>query len=191
MSDRVAKLAKWGMWVALLCGLCSCSASEGTKPDAQASADTGMSGSGSEAGKSDASAAGAGGAAGGRASTASAGSSGAAAADDGEPRWSAIFAHVFTTCRLDSCHGGGLIGLDFSNKDAAWSSLVDQPAAADSACAMLGKKRVLPNQPDESLLYLKLDSDSPCGSQMPPGGQLRQAARDRIRAWIEMGAKND
>ena len=191
MFVRVANARQWGILVALLGGLCNCSESEGTKPDAQTSND-----SGHESGMAGSSS-GAGGAAGERAGAGAAGSSGSTAgmsasgADDGEPHWSGIFQNVFTTCRLDSCHGGGLIGVDFSNKDAAWNSLVDQPAASDSACAMLGKKRVVPNEPDESLLYLKLDIDAPCGSQMPPGGQLRQAARDRIRAWIEMGAKND
>ena len=58
-------------------------------------------------------------------------------------------------------------------------------------CAMLGKKRVVPHEPDESLLYLKLTVDAPCGQQMPPGGQLRDDAREQVRAWIEAGAKNN
>jgi hypothetical protein len=50
---------------------------------------------------------------------------------------------------------------------------------------------VVPGEPDNSLMWLKLAVDAPCGQQMPVGGQLSQKARDRIRAWIEMGAKND
>lgn len=116
----------------------------------------------------------------------------AGATDDGEPTWSGIYTFTFRTCRIDTCHGGGLASMDFSSKDAAWESLINHEADPPNACGKLGKLRVVPEQPEESLLYLKLfSSRPPCGSQMPPGGQLPDTQIERVRAWIEMGAKND
>jgi len=116
----------------------------------------------------------------------------AGASDDGAPTWSGIYTHAFRTCRVDTCHGGGLVGVAFATKDGAYASLVNQPANATSKCAMLGKQRVVPNDPDNSLLYLKLDTKgTPCGQQMPPGGQLADKQIQRVRDWIMLGAKND
>jgi cytochrome c5 len=125
--------------------------------------------------------------------SAAAGISGAAAPakDDGEPTWSNIFTYDFRSCRVVNCHGGGTAGVDMTSKDAAWDSLVHQPANPKGMCAQLGKERIVPGQPDESLLYLKLDINAPCGQQMPAGGQLSQKARDRIKTWIEMGAAKE
>ena len=89
------------------------------------------------------------------------------------------------------CHGKGLIGLNMASKQAAYASLVDQPPSPKGSCEMLGKKRVVPKDPDESLLFLKLTVDAPCGQQMPPGGQLPEEAREKVRAWSEAGAKNN
>jgi cytochrome c5 len=108
------------------------------------------------------------------------------------PTFTLLFDSVFSTCRNPMCHGGGVTGgLDMSSKKAAYDALVDHASSPTSICAMLGKKRVVPNQPEESLLYLKLTLDAPCGQQMPPGGQLRDEQRDQVRAWIEAGAKNN
>jgi hypothetical protein len=113
------------------------------------------------------------------------------APDDGAPTWSGIYTHVFTTCRLASCHGGGTAQLNMATRDAGYVSLVNQPPRAGGQCASFDKQRVVPYEPDNSLLYRKLDQTAPCGQQMPPGGQLSQSARDRIRAWIMLGAKDD
>jgi cytochrome c5 len=111
--------------------------------------------------------------------------------DDGAVTWSNIFTFELRSCQVSTCHGSGLAGVVMTNKDAAWDSLVNKPAAPDRMCAQLGKQRVVPGKPDESLMYLKLDVNAPCGQQMPPGGQLSQKARDRVKAWIEMGAEKD
>ena len=112
--------------------------------------------------------------------------------DDGQPTFSGIYTFEFRSCRVDVCHGKGIAGLDMTTKDQAYRTLFDQPASPMGMCEKLGKKRVVAGDPDNSLMYLKLDTvKAPCGQQMPPGGQLSQKARDRIRAWIEMGAKND
>jgi hypothetical protein len=116
----------------------------------------------------------------------------AGATDDGAPTWSGIYTYTFRSCRVDTCHGGGLVGVAFATKDGAYESLVNQPANAMSKCAMLGKQRVVPNDPDNSLLFLKLDTKgTPCGQQMPPGGQLPDKQIQRVRDWIMLGAKND
>jgi hypothetical protein len=116
----------------------------------------------------------------------------AGAADDGAPTWTGIYTYSFRSCRVDTCHGGGLVGLTFATKDGAYASLVNQPANAMSKCAMLGKQRVVPNDPDNSLLFLKLDTKAtPCGQQMPPGGQLAAKEIQRVHDWIAMGAKDD
>ena len=111
--------------------------------------------------------------------------------DDGAPTWTNIFTFELRSCRVSTCHGSGAAGIDMSSSEAALDSLIDQPANPARECAKLGKQRVVPGQPDESLLYLKLDINAPCGQQMPVGGQLSRKARDRIKAWIEMGAKRD
>ena len=116
----------------------------------------------------------------------------APAMDDGAVTWSNIYAFDFRSCQVSNCHGKGTAGVVMTNKDAAWDSLVNQPASPTNMCSQLGKQRVVPGKPDESLLFLKLDGDSaPCGQQMPPGGQLSRKARERVRAWIEMGAEKD
>lgn len=133
-----------------------------------------------------------GGSAGASGSSASAGSASAAPMkDDGAVTWSNIFTFDFRSCQVSTCHGAGTAGVVMTNKDAAWESLVNVPSAPDRPCAMLNKQRVVPGNPDESLLYIKLDVNAPCGQQMPIGGQLSQKSRDRIKAWIEMGAMKD
>jgi hypothetical protein len=111
--------------------------------------------------------------------------------DDHKPTWSGIYQYELRACRVDVCHGGGLAGINMATKQGAYDSLVDHASDPTRPCAMLGKKRVVPGDPMNSLLYIKLDINVTCGQQMPPGGQLSQAARDRIRDWIMMGAKND
>jgi hypothetical protein len=114
-----------------------------------------------------------------------------APAEAGPGTFTHVYEHAFMSCKLKMCHGGGLIGIDMSSRDGAYASLVDQPSNPTAPCAKLGKKRIQPGQPDESLLYLKLDANAPCGQQMPPGGQLTQELRDEVRQWIESGASDD
>jgi hypothetical protein len=112
-------------------------------------------------------------------------------ADDGKPTWSGIYQYEFRSCRVEVCHGKGIAGVVMATKQGAYDSLVDQMSDATRPCGMLGKKRVVPGDPLNSLLYIKLDINVKCGQQMPPGGQLSDEARDRIRDWIMLGAKND
>ena len=120
------------------------------------------------------------------------GAAGAPAKDDGAPTFTGIYTFTFSLCRNETCHGKGLAGLNMASYDAAYSSLVDHDSYPMGQCGMIGKKRVVPNDPENSLLYLKLFGDSaPCGQQMPPGGQLPPAAIQRVKDWISMGAKKD
>jgi hypothetical protein len=111
--------------------------------------------------------------------------------DGGAPTWSSLYGKEFWSCSNPACHGAGLAGVNFATKEAAWATLVGQPSNPMYECAKLGKQRVVPGDPDNSLLYLKLDINSPCGQQMPPGGSLSDTARERVREWILNGAKND
>lgn len=114
--------------------------------------------------------------------------------DDGAATFTNVYYFTFTltTCRAQTCHGGGLAGLNLANYDAAYASLVDQDANPMGQCGALGKKRVVPNDPENSLLFLKLFGESaPCGQQMPPGGQLADKQIQRVKDWISMGAKKD
>ena len=122
--------------------------------------------------------------------------------DDGataDTSFAAIRGTVFQPACTPACHAGGEFaagGLDLS-KDA-YSALIDAPAMA-AACKPTGMKRVVPGKPEQSLLYLKIQSkldatDAPCGEVMPAGVDrpaLSAADVARVRAWIEAGAPND
>jgi hypothetical protein len=94
---------------------------------------------------------------------------------------------IFTPrCSLASCHGGTNPerGLDLGSDPHG--TMVNVPSQEDPNVL-----RVVPGDPDNSLLVQVLLA--PVGSiqQMPPGAVLPQEDVDRIRAWIEAGAPND
>lgn len=100
--------------------------------------------------------------------------------------------------RCTPCHTQpGNIGitqgnLDMTSKAAAFTNLVNKPAAGVS-CGGKGT-RVVPGQPAQSIMYLKvsLDDPAPCGSKMPLGlPPISRAQDDMIKAWITAGARND
>jgi hypothetical protein len=105
--------------------------------------------------------------------------------------FSELYTQVFWTCQRSICHGGAVAGLDMSTPAAAHAGLVDQPAQPDGKCAFTGMTRVVPFQPDQSLLMAKLQSSVPCGQQMPIGGLLSEENRAAVRAWIVAGAPFD
>lgn len=105
--------------------------------------------------------------------------------------FSHIYEVAFRSCRLQ-CHAEGYSMLNMATRDLAYAALVDQDSnPRNMSCAPLGLKRVKPGAPDESLLYLKLDINAPCGQQMPPGGTLSQELRDEVKDWIADGAKDN
>ena len=111
------------------------------------------------------------------------------------PTWTRLYADVISnqcpTCHYPSGIGVSLGRLDMSSPATAYESLVNTPAAGD-ACAGHGV-RLTPDEPDASILYLKVSLDNPpCGARMPLGGPaLSDAQLSQIRDWIKAGASND
>ena len=133
------------------------------------------------------------------------------------------FTKVYTeviqpTCANDYCHYYGVAGanaltpgnsgLDMSSKVRAYWGLFDRPCIGTS-CNQLGK-RVVPGDPDSSMLFLKVQDPAPapvpCGSEMPAdintfltsgtvffitGTALPQEKQDLIKNWIQDGAQNN
>jgi len=129
------------------------------------------------------------------------------------------FTEVYTKtiqpkCSNDFCHYNGVdirfSALDLSSKVRAYSSLVGLPCMA-SVCSQNGM-RVLPGQPEASVMYLKVLDPLPagtsrCGIEMPAdktgystngtseltfsGPPLDPEEQQRIRAWIQEGAKDN
>lgn len=102
------------------------------------------------------------------------------------------------TCAVSGCHVPGGIGvttgnLDMSSKSTAYTKLFEV-AASGSGCSGKGT-RVVPNQPDESVLAWKVDPalmSMLCGSAMPlDGTPLTQTQIDQIESWIMAGAMDN
>jgi hypothetical protein len=123
------------------------------------------------------------------------------------------FTEVYTkviapSCANDYCHHNGVgirySALDMSSQVVAYWSLVDQPLSGPS-CALMGT-RVVPFQPQASIMYLKVSqSMPPCGSQMPAdqtvlltkgsavfsGTPLSSDQQQLIYNWIADGAQDN
>lgn len=119
-----------------------------------------------------------------------------AAPPAGEVTFTMLYDEVFSdsiTCSSFYCHAGGgqglmMTGLDTSKKDALYDLLVNQDASDNCP----GWKRVVPGDPDKSLLLQKLGASPPCGVRMPKDMEALSASQiARIRSWIQDGAKND
>lgn len=128
----------------------------------------------------------------------------------GDPSFTAVFRDII---RGTGCNGGALChggtpdatggSLSMQTQEIAYMSLVNQPAMAmhlqpDNAvgavphCADTGATRVVPGQPDMSLLYNKIaQNPPPCGDPMPQTGPLSADQIMQVRLWIEMGAMNN
>ncbi|HJL17644.1 MAG TPA: hypothetical protein RMH99_18415 [Sandaracinaceae bacterium LLY-WYZ-13_1] len=114
-----------------------------------------------------------------------------------EPRWPAIHDELIVPrCASAACHGasadGGLaLG---GGPSAALAALVDAPAAG-MPCAPTGARRVVPGDPDASLLVAKLrgshgDGAPVCGDPMPQGqNRLTDPAIEAVVTWIRDGAR--
>lgn len=111
------------------------------------------------------------------------------------PTFSAVFDEVFehNLCTSEFCHGLGGATLNFSTKRAGYDSLVDRPATG-AKCKDRGLVLVVPGDPEASLLFLKVSTDTPpCGARMPhfPGFVLNDREIAQIREWIALGALDD
>ena len=84
------------------------------------------------------------------------------------------------------CHGqNGNGGLDL-RAPGSRDRLVDVTAQNYSPAI-----RVVPGDPDNSVLYDKLTGGGRFGGAMPPGGLLPAADRELVRRWIADGAPDD
>ncbi len=103
-----------------------------------------------------------------------------------EPTLASIQANVFTpSCAIPGCHGGGSaqFGLRLDPGFSAGNLInVASPRAANLI-------RVIPGNPNSSLLIHKLEGTQSLGDRMPQfGPYLPQATVDVIRLWIQNGA---
>jgi outer membrane protein assembly factor BamB len=129
------------------------------------------------------------------------GSSGAAGSGgSGEPTFTGVFRDVLQRSGCSgspTCHASAVAGeLVMTNAAATYAALVGVKAMGSGSgatgCSASGLTRVVPGDPDGSLLVQKLESASPpCGAHMPPGGMLAPALIQQLRTWIANGAKND
>jgi len=119
--------------------------------------------------------------------------------DAGPPPANGTFGAIYQqlivgqACNTIFCHGGSAGNLLMSSAAQAYSNLVNAPASGVS-CSGSGLKRVLPNQPDSSLLLDKISHATPaCGTVMRPGTVVTvpQSLIDQVRAWILAGARNN
>jgi hypothetical protein len=144
---------------------------------------------------------------GGKTSSSSGGSSaGKGGSDAGGSSSGPTFSNVYkeiisgSGCNGGSlCHGGMVGNLKMNSKAAAYMALVDVDAMGTNLTPMSGKadckdsglKRVVPGDPDNSLIMKKLEGSPPCGDPMPPTGGLSADKIQLVHDWIEAGAKDD
>lgn len=92
------------------------------------------------------------------------------------------FAVLAANCGSSGCHGDGSNLENFAASEKAARAFIDKPGTL--ACT--GQGNVIdPDDPDGSLMILKLSADPPCGSSMPLGGvTLPKSDIDCIRSWM-------
>ncbi len=114
------------------------------------------------------------------------------------PAFSEVYAILDASCV--SCHfygGSGTSGggPDFSSRTATYSILVNQTATGQF-CNDGRHTRVIPGDPEHSLLYQKVSKTQDCGAQMPWGEPphypplISAADQKTIHDWIAAGAQN-
>jgi hypothetical protein len=118
---------------------------------------------------------------------------------DGAPgTFSEIYATVLSTetdSRCNFCHSMPASQVSNGNfhtgMDAAqtYDALLGTTSTSN-ACA--GRSVVVPGDPEQSLFYLKVAGQPPCGNRMPLGGRALSAAQvEMVRSWIAAGANDD
>ena len=105
-----------------------------------------------------------------------------------------------SNCAGVQCHTAPAVLSGFAlgtTKDDLYTVLVNQPAAGPKCGQGVDGgpspfTRVVPGDPDHSLLFLKLNGTPPCGDAMPTiGNQLSKENIKLVHDWIAAGAKND
>ncbi len=98
------------------------------------------------------------------------------------PEIEALRETIFTpSCAIAGCHSSGdkAGGLDFQAADLEGQLIGQSSGTCD------GWIRVVPQSPDESLLYAKIAGPAPCGTMMPPPAGLSPEQSACVRTWIE------
>ena len=106
----------------------------------------------------------------------------------GPPTLSTVQEQVFTpSCANAACHGGDTpqLGLDLSEGNA-YASLVNVDAVAVD-----GAVRLVPGNPEDSLVFRVVEGPVDPVRQMPVGFPLDDDARELLRAWIAEGAPEE
>ena len=102
------------------------------------------------------------------------------------PTFSSIQDHVFTPiCAVPGCHGGASAqyGLRL-DPGFSYGNLVNVASGQDA-----NQTRVIPGDPNDSLIIHKLEGTQTVGARMPDfGPYLPQSTIDVIRQWILDGA---
>ncbi len=96
---------------------------------------------------------------------------------------------IFTmNCALSGCHlGPGAAASQDLSEGQAYDALVEVASRST-----LGFTRVIPGNPEESLLVRKMEGDDGVGLPMPPNGMIvAQQFADLVRLWIAQGALRD
>ena len=113
-----------------------------------------------------------------------------------EPSWGAIYDQVIgMSCALGRCHSSasaaGELVLDGGPGSTLDALLAGE--AGGSLCAAGAQPLLVPGDPEESLLWLKLEGGAElCGAPMPPSGEGPSAQTScAIREWIACGACAD
>jgi len=102
----------------------------------------------------------------------------------------AVMQDLLLTCGGIVCHDpfSGGIGtmLDLSNQDVLPGSLIGLSSSVE--CGSVPYVDV--DQPEQSLLILKLQDEPPCGNRMPDGARppLTDTQRDCFLAWVNDAA---
>ena len=117
----------------------------------------------------------------------------------GNPTWSAVYSEVIVAkgCTGGAqCHGGSAGMLSMATSDTAYTALVDVAAMAIFPgfpnCSESGLKRVVPSNPEQSVLYQKIAHMETCGLEMPPGQPMLPMAQiEQVKMWIAGGALKD
>jgi hypothetical protein len=96
-----------------------------------------------------------------------------------------------STCHA-SVSGGNLV---MQTKADSYAALVNVAGMGNSGmptCAASALKRVVPGEPDNSLLVNKLEQATPaCGIRMPPAGALKPEQIKQVRDWVAAGAQDN
>lgn len=115
---------------------------------------------------------------------------------------SATFSAVYEILsgRCLGCHGATSPrgGLDLSTQSVAYGELTTPGDAQGGMCANGTRKRVVANEPEQSLLLQKLKHTQDCGGPMPAAPQggstpdpLTEEQLSVISDWISAGALDD